>query len=209
MATAPDGTSLPPNELRDHPALAIYMWVGFGIATIVIAVRLYTRLILKQAAGWDDPCIVLSYVRTDPPPKTSRLVKLKQSQLFAIVLYVGTQLLLEHGYGRHIIYVSHSDLIILLKLNTMVTIAGFATLAFARASIGLFLLRLVSQVRKWRWAVYFGMILNVLQAVALIILTGIQCVPISKLWDPTVDGFCLPRGRFTIADRFFGWYAAV
>lgn len=129
--------------------------------------------------------------------------------MFAIVLYVGTQLLLQHGYGRHIYYVEPSDLIILLKLNTMVTIAGFVSLAFARASIGIFLFRLVSQVRKWRWAVYVGMALNVLQAVALIILTGIQCVPISKLWDPTVGGFCLPRGRFTIADRFFGWYVVM
>ena len=128
--------------------------------------------------------------------------------MFALVLYVGTQLLLQHGYGRHINYISHPDLVILLKLNTLVTIAGFVTLAFARMSIGLFLLRLVSQVRKWTWVVYLGMALNVIQAVALIILTGLQCVPISKLWDPTVGGFCFPRDRFTIADRFFGRYAA-
>lgn len=71
MATVPNGASLPPNEVRDHPALAIYMWVGFGIATVVIAVRLYTRLFLKQAAGWDDPFIALSYVRTKLGPQTT------------------------------------------------------------------------------------------------------------------------------------------
>lgn len=185
MASVPYGTSLPPDEVRGHPALAIYMWVGCGIATVVIAVRLSTRLFLKQAAGWDDPFIALSY-------------------LFALLLYVGTQLLLQHGYGRHINYIPPPDLVILLKLNTMVTIAGFASLAFARISIGLFLLRLVSQVRKWIWVVYLGLALNVVQAVALIVLTGLQCVPIRKLWDPTVGGFCFPRDRFTIADRFFG-----
>lgn len=129
--------------------------------------------------------------------------------MFALVLYVGTQLLLQHGYGRHINYISPPDLVILLKLNTTVTIAGFASLAFARISIGFFLLRLVSPVRKWTWVVYLGLALNVVQAVALIVLTGLQCVPIRKLWDPTVGGFCFPRGRFTIADRFFGWYAAI
>nr|ANM86477.1 integral membrane protein [Cladonia uncialis subsp. uncialis]AUW31381.1 putative integral membrane protein [Cladonia uncialis subsp. uncialis] len=185
MATVSYGTSLPADEVRGHPALAIYMWVGCGIATVVVAVRLYTRLFWKQAAGWDDLFIALSY-------------------LFALVLYVGTQLLLNYGYGRHINYIPPPDLVILLKLNTMVTIAGFAALAFARMSIGLFLLRLVSRVRKWAWVVYLGLSLNVVQAVALILLTGLQCVPIRRLWDPTVGGFCFPRGRFTIADRFFG-----
>ena len=129
--------------------------------------------------------------------------------MFALVLYVGTQLLLQHGYGRHIYYISPPDLVILLKMNAMVTISGFASLAFARMSIGLFLLRLVSQVRKWTWVVYLGLALNVVQAVALILLTGLQCVPISKLWNPTIGGFCFPKDRFTIADRFFGRYAAI
>ena len=65
MATVSYGTSLPADEVRGHPALAIYMWVGCGIATVVVAVRLYTRLFWKQAAGWDDLFIALSYVRTE------------------------------------------------------------------------------------------------------------------------------------------------
>lgn len=73
MAIAPSGSPLPPDETRDHPALAIYMWVGCGIATVVVAARLYTRLFLKQAAGWDDPFILLSYVRTELDRQPSRI----------------------------------------------------------------------------------------------------------------------------------------
>lgn len=87
----------------------------------------------------------------------------------------------------------------------MVNIAGFASLAFARASIGLFLLRLVARIRKLTWVVYFGLALNAVQAVALIILTGLHCVPIKKMWEPTTPGFCIPPARFTAADRFLGW----
>jgi hypothetical protein len=39
------------------------MWLGCGIATVVVALRLITRIVLKHAAGWDDFLIVTSYVR--------------------------------------------------------------------------------------------------------------------------------------------------
>lgn len=93
----------------------------------------------------------------------------------------------------------------MLKLNTMVNIAGFTSLAFARTSIGLFLLRLTARVITWEWVIYLGLALNVVQAIALIILTGVHCVPIQKMWDPTVSGFCISPSKFTAADRFLGW----
>jgi len=93
----------------------------------------------------------------------------------------------------------------MLKLNTMVNIAGFTSLAFARTSIGLFLLRLTSRAVTSEWVLYFGLVLNTVQAIALIVLTGVHCVPIEKMWDPTVSGFCISASKFTVADRFLGW----
>lgn len=87
----------------------------------------------------------------------------------------------------------------------MVNIAGFTSLAFARTSIGLFLLRLTSRVMTSVWVLYFSLVLNAVQAIALIVLTGLHCVPIEKMWDPTMSGFCIGSKKFTVADRFLGW----
>lgn len=58
--------SLPPDENRALPALSIYMWVGCAFATVIVAIRLITRIVLKHAAGWDDFFIGVSYVRLEP-----------------------------------------------------------------------------------------------------------------------------------------------
>jgi len=63
MSNLPD--PLPPNDNRALPGLSIYMWLGCAIATIIVATRLVTRIVLKQAAGWDDLFIGISYVRLE------------------------------------------------------------------------------------------------------------------------------------------------
>ena len=195
---------LPCDENRAVPGLSIYMWLGCGIATVIIGSRLVTRIALKQAAGWDDFFIGVSYVRLQQDYH-NLAIHWPESQLFAIVLYIGTAILLAHGYGRHIYYIAPSDLILLLKLNTIVNIAGFTSLAFARTSIGFVLLRLTAQVSTWEWVVYFSLALNTIQAVALIVSLVCIAYQSKKIWDPTSSGFCIPPKQFTAADRFLGW----
>ena len=128
------------------------------------------------------------------------------SQIMALVLYIGTALLISHGYGHHLEFVSMPDLIELLKLNVMVNIAGFSSLAFSRTSIGIFLLRLVYPIKRLAVPIYIGLAVNTIQAICLIIWVGIRCVPLSKQWDPTKPGFCINGTSYTIVERFFGWY---
>ncbi|KAI9714692.1 MAG: hypothetical protein M1828_001121 [Chrysothrix sp. TS-e1954] len=176
---------LPPNVDQATSALPAYMWTGCGIATLVLAVRLYHRLSPRQSYGWDDTCIVGAYI-------------------FALLLYAGTQVSINHQYGRHVEYIPPPDLVVILEMNVVITIAGFISLALSRTSIGLFLLRVVGKTDRKKWIVYLGLVLNVTQALVLIVLTGVQCVPIKKQWDPTTPGFCIPKDSFTIVDRFFG-----
>nr|POE87139.1 hypothetical protein CFP56_76004 [Quercus suber] len=179
-----DSVPLPPDVDRAVPALSIYVWVGCGIATAVVATRLYTRLVLVKTAGWDDLFIALSYV-------------------FAVGLYAGTAVLIAHGYGRHLIYLDMADVIVLLKWNVAVNIMGFTSLMLSRTSIGLFLLRLVYPIQKLAIPVYVVLAINTLQAVCLIVWTGLRCVPLKKEWEPSAAGFCINGNRFTIVDRTF------
>lgn len=59
---------LPPDDNRATPGLPIYMWFGCAIATIIIGARLVSRIILKNAAGYDDFFIGISYVRQELLP---------------------------------------------------------------------------------------------------------------------------------------------
>ena len=64
MATP--GDALPPDVNIAVPGLPIYIWIGCGLATVVVVARLITRLVIKKTAGWDDFFIGASYVRLDP-----------------------------------------------------------------------------------------------------------------------------------------------
>lgn len=44
------------------PQITAVSWSFGSVAIIVVAIRLYTRLILTRKAGWDDFFIVLSLV---------------------------------------------------------------------------------------------------------------------------------------------------
>lgn len=57
-------------------------------------------------------------------------------------------------------------------------------LAFVKASILLFLLRLGGQKPGVRYAIYGLFTFNALQAVAIFLVALLQCIPIKANWDP-------------------------
>jgi hypothetical protein len=50
------------NPITQGPASIIVNNVFFAFATILVVLRLYTRLIIKKCFGWDDFFIILAYV---------------------------------------------------------------------------------------------------------------------------------------------------
>ncbi|KAF2731482.1 hypothetical protein EJ04DRAFT_579109 [Polyplosphaeria fusca] len=174
----------PPDVNRAAPALPIYVWTGCGFATIAVILRLTTRFYVKNISKWEDFCILGSY-------------------LTALALYVGLQAQVNLGFGRHAYYVPPEHFTDMYKIVTMCYFTGYTSLALARTAIGLFLLRIVSRIKSWTWVIYFGLGLNALQTLALIILTGVQCIPMKKMWDPTVSGSCIPPKQYTAAQRSF------
>lgn len=50
------------NPEKRGPVAIITVSVLLGIVTILLAVRIYTRLRISQGFGWDDVLIMLAYV---------------------------------------------------------------------------------------------------------------------------------------------------
>ena len=60
----------------------------------------------------------------------------------------------------------------------------------AKISICLFFIRLVGGVKQWR--ILLGVMITLMAIVnfAFSLTTNLQCRPLEKLWNPTVDGHC-------------------
>lgn len=59
-------------------------------------------------------------------------------------------------------------------------------LAFVKASVLLFLLRIGGQKLGTRYAIYALFTFNALQAIAVFLVATLQCLPIAANWDPAV-----------------------
>lgn len=61
---------------------------------------------------------------------------------------------------------------------------------FAKISVCLFFIRLVGTVKQWRILLASQILLMAVLNFAFSLTTNLQCRPLAKLWDPTVEGEC-------------------
>ena len=95
------------------------------------------------------------------------------------------------GYGRHEITFTMHQAVVVQQTNLALNILGAATLLLSRSSICVFLLRIVDRLRFWTYYLYGAMALNTCVWIGTTIIFILTCVPLSKLWKPHTDGFCL------------------
>ncbi|TGJ80648.1 hypothetical protein E0Z10_g8114 [Xylaria hypoxylon] len=66
--------------------------------------------------------------------------------------------------------------------------------ALSKASIYLFLQRLISKLRFWRIAIGMQIAFLLLVNLAYVFTTLLQCRPLEKLWKPEISGYCWSLG---------------
>jgi hypothetical protein len=97
------------------------------------------------------------------------------------------------GTGRHQVYLSPEAAVLAFKYNVLSQVVGIVSITMARISYAMLLLAILSPwqhaLRNSMWTIISSqVILNF--AVAVYILA--QCSPITKIWDQSVPGTCLP-----------------
>lgn len=143
------------------------------IASIVVTLRVYIRVWVKRAFGWDDALIIFSL-------------------LLAIVSTAFNIPEVIAGYGQHIHHLSLHQLSEALKWNYLATPLLVFSLAASKISICLLLLRVLKQTQA-HWSRYFPYAVIAILTIISVPSAGYslgQCQPVSKLWNPTAPGNC-------------------
>lgn len=158
------------------PLLIAVNWAVFGPATILVCLRLITRIWITRNFGWDDAVIGLT-------------------QMINAVGMGFVMLEVDYGLGRHVQYLPKDHYEGFLKYNFLDWIQVFVTLVLSKISICLFLLR-ISKFERWRWFLFGLIAFLVVTHVPLTLLYLFQCIPLQKNWQTAmgpVPGHCMSK----------------
>ncbi|RHZ50753.1 hypothetical protein CDV55_101866 [Aspergillus turcosus] len=150
-------------------------WSLFGFCAIVTATRFYVRLRILRSCGWDDAFILLALI-------------------CATINTVLVTLSIQHGTGRHMSELSHAQQIAAVKYQLLSQ--GFHVMStnWGKISVALFLVRIISEVKQHKLAMYAGMILlSIINIGGVYTIYG-QCTPTAKAWNDDIQGSCWPDG---------------
>ncbi|KAK8080990.1 hypothetical protein PG997_008808 [Apiospora hydei] len=152
------------------------VWVMFGILTLFLLLRLYTRIVLLAALGNDDYLYIAAYV-------------------FAGISGALLQVSAEYGWGQTLEGLIMSGraadianaVLWLITASTVSTV----TMALAKVSLGLLLLRLMAVSMRWqRIFIWVVMILMCVLSAAQVFVFWLACEPRSYLWNRQQPGSC-------------------
>ena len=112
------------------------------------------------------------------------------SQLLLIPGYALTIKMVQYGLGQHIGCIQLTGLIHLSKFIIIGEVLLVFSTLFSRVSICLFLLRIFTVNKSWRWTLYTIIGLTTVVNIILVATNLSQCKPRAKLWNPLLPGKC-------------------
>ncbi|KAL4870790.1 hypothetical protein BDV12DRAFT_44033 [Aspergillus spectabilis] len=144
------------------------------VATILVTLRLFTRIRLVSAPGWDDWFLLLA--------------------LLTDYAFFGV-LIAEHSYGlgRPQATVSPNDYRNQLKMLWISVPLYNLTLNLIKISMVLLYMRLFP-TRTYRIVLTILLVLIVCSGLWMVLGTLLVCIPIQGFWDRTIPHHCLSRG---------------
>ncbi|GKZ29846.1 hypothetical protein AbraIFM66950_006707 [Aspergillus brasiliensis] len=156
------------------PQITAVSWSFGSVSIIVVAIRLYTRLILTRKAGWDDFFIVLSL-------------------LSAIVCSGLAQTGVHYGLGKHMADIPNAEWKIeAFKYTVIAPNFSMVSTTTGKLSVAVFLLRLMGKTASpaKRWFLYIFSVISIAWNVLAIVAIMGYCRPAEKIWRPEVPGSC-------------------
>ncbi|KAL8960747.1 MAG: hypothetical protein Q9183_005413, partial [Haloplaca sp. 2 TL-2023] len=171
-STAP----IPPNgDENRQGGIIITTYLVTVLASVVVALRMATRIWIVRNVGWDDYTI-----------------------LFATIgIIIGCPLVViqvHYGFGRHKIFLSENDYAQFTKYAYIEWIQTFQTLMFNKLSICFLLLRIPVEkylIRPIQGAIAFLIVTNIVLTLAWIF----QCTPVEAAWDKEMPARCFTNAQ--------------
>jgi len=158
-----------PHDDRGPQILGVH-WTLTFFATIFLCLRIYTKRLTGRSLWWDDWILIAAWV--------------------TIIVTDGltTALVVENGLGHHSWDLRITDLTAFIKILSTRATFTLTTLGWTKISFGITLLRLTKG--RIKAVVWFCIItINITTFISAIV-PWVQCVPLSKTWNPMEDGWC-------------------
>ncbi|RAK99578.1 uncharacterized protein BO80DRAFT_119173 [Aspergillus ibericus CBS 121593] len=149
---------------------------ALSISTISVALRLLCRKITGTKVFFDDYLIIVA------------LVFLYGVSLAGVVL-------LYNGLGTHIHFVPAADLVVYLKVLATGSFLYPLCIAFTKLSI-LALYKRIFSIRPMILAANTVGALVILWCFGVCLIGTVTCIPLQKLWDPSIPGGCINLAKF-------------
>ncbi|ESA43320.1 hypothetical protein GE21DRAFT_4552 [Neurospora crassa] len=177
---------------EDASRALVIMWVIVGVVFVLVILRVYTRVVCMAAYGVDDWIYVAAF----------------------IILFIYTVLIQYaafFGFGQTEKEIANATRASKARLfECLGQTTSFVGTPLAKASLGAFLLRLVT-VTWHRFAVWGAMTLMFLSSVAQLLCFWLSCRPFNYVYNKNIRGVCPVNTRptfyllygSTIATDFF------
>ncbi|KAL8868803.1 MAG: hypothetical protein Q9174_004741 [Haloplaca sp. 1 TL-2023] len=162
---------MPPNgDENRQGGITITAYLVTVLASIIVALRMATRIWIVRNVGWDDYTI-----------------------LFATIgIIIGCPLVIvqvHYGFGRHRFYLSENEFSQFTKYAYLEWIQTFQTLMFTKLSICFLLLRIPVEkhlIRPIQGAIVILIVTNIILSLVWIL----QCSPVEAAWDKDILATC-------------------
>ncbi|KAL8831610.1 MAG: hypothetical protein Q9191_000761 [Dirinaria sp. TL-2023a] len=164
MSTSPIPAGGDGNRAGELDAVA---WTWAAVASIFVALRVYSRLYITHNIWWDDHVIVLS-------------------TLLMIAFTILWTVLGAKSGCRHLFYLTPQQAMSASRLNWITQPVAIMALALGKVSVALLILRIMGKSFWRRIFLYFSMISAILFCGLAIIFTFAQCRPVQALWNPAL-----------------------
>ncbi|KAL8851055.1 MAG: hypothetical protein Q9221_004045 [Calogaya cf. arnoldii] len=160
----------------DHstgPSILIITWLFTGISTVVVGLKVWTRLKIIRQFGADDILTILAL-------------------LFLLAFAPLVTVSVDRGLGRHVYYLTTEARTQASKLAVLSNPLVYLAAAWPNISVAISLDKILVPKPSQLAFLYGIPILQCLFALTSSIITYTTCTPLEGLWNPSVGDKCLP-----------------
>ncbi|KAI1736359.1 hypothetical protein F4680DRAFT_432623 [Xylaria scruposa] len=189
MASIIKQPSEPPPDISRGYIINIIAWVGAGISTTCVLLRIYSRLFIIRHPGWDDAIVGFT-----------ALLNISARALVSVSV--------AHGLGRHIYYLSDDDTYIIIHYNPILETLGIIAYCLPKLAIVILIRKLMGTAKRGIWFLY-GVITVLFITTALsIVIVFLECNPPGQVLHPFSSTRCVPTRAYDIVNTLASAWSA-
>ncbi|ROV89688.1 hypothetical protein VSDG_08117 [Cytospora chrysosperma] len=153
------------------------------VAFLFVVLRLYSRYYITRNLDWDEAFIVIPMI-------------LSIAQAYTTVMGIKANYV---GYHVKDIPMDKYDPILGAKYNYATQLLYNPILALVKNGMLLFFLRVGGSINNVRLFIFSLIIFNTAMMVAIFVADMLQCIPVEKAFDASIEGTCIDTVSFFVA----------